>query len=175
MSVAEPVTVGLLEPFGYGLGYADFITPASPAAGAALTLKVGGENYVRLLAARATLTTSAAVANRVLTLDYINARGTTFVQNGASVLVTANSTNQVFEWDKNRTVAEWNTGTPVWAPLQSIMLQPGFSIQFNVAAIDVADQLASITLWLERFPTGERGYPQGMVTDPGLGLEELLG
>ena len=170
---AEAVTAGLLQPFGYGLGYQDWVQVAQPAAGNAQTVTVTGENYVRVLAARATLTTSAVAANRVLSLDFINARGVTFVQNGAPVLVTANTSNQVFEWDFDRTVSEWNTGTPVWVPVVDVFLPPGFAIKFNVAAIDVGDQLSNLVLWIERFPTGERGYPQGMVRNPALALELL--
>lgn len=157
-------TAGILEPFGYGAGFQDWIAVASPAAGASQSVTVGGENYIRVIAARASLTTDGNVANRVLTLDYINARGTTYVQNGASVLVTASTTAQVFEWDRNRSVAEWNTGTPVWAPLLDEVLAPGFVIKFNVAAIQTGDTLTGLTLWVERFPSGPRGYAQGMVT-----------
>lgn len=170
---SEAVTVGLLQPFGYGLGYQDWVAVTQPAAGQSQTVTVTGENYARVLAARASLTTDANAANRLLTLDFINARGTTFVQNGASVLVTANTSGQVFEWDFDRTVSEWNTGTPVWAPVVDVFLPPGFSIKFNLASAQVGDQLSSLVLWLERFPTGARGYPQGMVRNPDLALELL--
>lgn len=156
------VTEGLLQPYGYGLGWPDWVDPATPAAGATVSVPVAGENYVRVLAARLTITTSAVVANRVVTLDFLNARGITYVQNGASVLVTASTTNQVFEWDLNRTVSEWNTGTAVWAPLLPVFLPPGFSVKFNVAAIDVGDQISGLHLWVERFATGPRGFPTGM-------------
>lgn len=170
---SEVVTAGLVQPFGYGLAYQDWVPVATPAAGASQTVGVTGENYVRVLAARASLTTSAAVANRLLTMDFINGRGQTFVQNGASVLVTASTTGQVFEWDFDRTVSEWNTGTPVWAPVVDVFLPPGFSIKFNLAGADAADQLSGLLLWIERFPTGPRGYPQGAVVNPGLALELL--
>lgn len=159
-------TEGLVEPFGYGLAYPDWLDVASPAAGQTASVTVEGQWYVRLVAARLSITTDANVANRVVSLDYINARGTTYVQNAASVLVTASTTAQVFEWDRNRTVAEWNTGTPVWAPLLDEFLPPGFTIKFNVAAIQVGDQLSGIHLWVEKFPTGARGYPTGMVRAP---------
>ena len=67
------VTTGLLQPFGWGLGYPDWIDPASPAAGANFVHTVGGSHYERLIAATATVTTDANAANRFVSLDYMNA------------------------------------------------------------------------------------------------------
>ena len=156
MSALEPV----VAPAAFGRTYRDWIDVTQPAAGAAASVTIQGPWYVRVIAARATLTTDSNVANRILTLDYINARSITYHQNGAAVLVTASTTNQVFDWDYRRTVAEWNTGTPVWAPLLDEWLPPGFTIKFNVASIQVGDQLASLTLWVEKLPTGTRSGPE---------------
>ncbi len=160
------VTEGLLEPFGYGLGYPDVVDLTTPALGANASVPVAGEYQVRVLAAIATLTTDANAANRLLSLDYINQRGVTLHRNGASVLVTANTTAQVFVWGANRSVAEWNTGTPVWVPLLPIFLQPGYSVQFTVDNKQAGDQLSALHLMVERFETGERGYPVGVVEAP---------
>jgi hypothetical protein len=73
----------------------------------------------------------------------------------------------VFEWDINRSVSEWNTGTPVWAPLQNVLMPPGFSVKFNVASIQATDAISGLRLWVEKFPTGPRGIPQGAVPSPG--------
>lgn len=157
------VTEGIVQPFGVGLAYADWLDVTTPAAGATASVTVGGENFVRVMAARLVITTDATVANRLVTLDYINARAVTYVQNGASVVVTASTTAQVFEWHRNRTVAEWNAGTPIWSPLLDELLPPGFVIKFNVASIQTTDQISGLRLWVERFPSGARGYPQGQV------------
>jgi hypothetical protein len=157
------VTEGLVQPFGYGLAYPDWLDVATPAAGATQSVTVDGAWSVRIVAARATLTTDANVANRLVTLDFVNARGVTYAANGASVVVTAGTSAQVFEWDRNRSVSEWNTNTPVWAPLLDEIIPPGFSVKFNVANIQVGDTLTSLRLWVEKFPTGARGYPRGMV------------
>lgn len=157
------VTEGLVQPFGYGLGFQDWIDVAAPAAGATKTVTIGGENYLRVVAARLSITTDANAANRLVTLDFLNARGTTYVQNGAGVVVTASTTAQVFEWDRNRAVSEWAANTPIWAPLIDEVMPPGFQIKFNVASIQVGDAISSLTLWVERFPSGPRGYAQGMV------------
>jgi hypothetical protein len=156
------VTEGLVAPFGYGLAYQDWIDVAQPAAGATATVTIGGENYLRVVAARLSITTDANAANRLVTLDYINARNVTYVQNGAAVVVTASTSAQVFEWDANRSVSEWAANTPVWAPLVTEIMPPGFQIKFNVTNIQATDQISSLRLWVERFPSGPRGYPQGM-------------
>lgn len=159
------VTVGLLQPFGWGLGYEDFSDPASPAAGANYTRIVAGQHWERFLSARCLITTDANAANRFVSLDFINARGTTYVRNAASVVVTASTTNQAFEWNISRTIAEWNTNTPVLCPLMSTFLQPAFQLQITVDNIQAGDQISGVHFWMEKWPTGPRGLPEGMVTE----------
>lgn len=161
--MTEFVTKGFVEPFGYGLGYPDWLNITAPAAGLTFTHTIGGSHYERILAARATFTSDANAANRLVTLDFVNARGTTFVQNGASTVITANTTGQVFEWDIGRTVAEWNANTPIWSPLARFLMPPAFTVVFNVSNIQVGDQLTGLSMWVEKFPTGKTGYPTGDV------------
>lgn len=159
------VTAGLVEPFGYGLAYPNWLDPLSPAVGLSYAHPIGGIHQQRIIAATCSLTTDANAANRFVSLDYTNARGITYHRNAASVLVTANTTGQVFWWSVNRTLAEWNTGTPVFVPLLNAFLPPAFTAVFKVDNIQAGDQLSAIHLWVENFPTGERGYPTGMVPD----------
>jgi hypothetical protein len=167
------VTVGLLQPYGWGLGYEDFSDPASPAAGANYSRTVQGQHWERFLAARCLITTDGNAANRLVSLDFINARGTTYVRNAASVVVTASTTNQAFEWNIGRTIAEWNTNTPVFCPLMSTFLQPAFTVQITLDNIQAGDQISGIHLWMEKWPTGPRGVPEGMVTQYELETEHL--
>lgn len=161
MSKAE--TAGLVEPFGYGVAYPDWLDLATPAAGAVQTLTVPGEYNMRVVAATLTITTDANVANRFVSLDFINARGITYVRNAASVLLTASTTAQSFYWAIDRTVAEWNTGTPVFVPLLNAFLPPGFAVKFAVDSIQATDAISNLHLWVEKYPTGPRGFAQGMV------------
>lgn len=158
------LTEAVVEPFGYGLAYPDWLDVTAPAAGATVSVTVDGRWTMRVLAARCTLTTDANVANRLVTLDYIDARGVTRLRNGAGVVWTANTTAQAFEFDAHRTVAEWAANTPVFAPVAPWLLPPGFTVKFNVTNIQATDQLSAVSLWVEKFPTGARGYPQGMTT-----------
>lgn len=161
--MSEAVTAGLVEPFGYGLAYPNWLDPLSPTVGTNYVHTVGGIHQQRILAATATLTTDANVANRLMSLDFTNARGVTYMSNAASVLVTASTTNQVFYWSISQSISEWNTGTPVWVPMLNAFLPPAFTAVFKVANIQAGDQLSNIHLWVENFPTGPRGYQTGMV------------
>ncbi len=169
------VTTGLLQPFGWGLGYPDWIDPASPAAGANFVHTVGGSHYERLIAATATVTTDANVANRFVSLDYMNARGVTYARNGAGLVLTASTSATVFQWNSARTVAEWAAGTPVLVPLMLAFCPPGFMWQITLDNIQVGDAITAVHLWVEKWPTGPRGYPQGMVTEVELLDEHELG
>jgi hypothetical protein len=159
------VTTGLLAPFGWGLGYPDWVDVPQPAAGANASFTVDGSNYVRVIAARARLTTSVTVANRFVTLDYVDARAVVRASSGASVAVPASQTNQQHDWHYNRGAGSSGAGATTVSPLLFTFLPPGFVIRFTVANIDGTDQLSSLSLYLERFPTGVRGEPTGMVTE----------
>lgn len=160
------VTQGLVQPFGVGLAFIDYPPIVAPAAGANKALTVGGENYVRVLAARATFTPDANAASRLVSLDFINGRAQTVVRNAGAVLFAAASGAQAFEWSLNRTVAEWNTGTPVFIPLAPLFLEPGFTVQFTADSIQVGDTFTNLSLVLERWPTGPRGEPVGVTAPP---------
>lgn len=169
-----PVSIGLLEPFGIGLGDQDYLQPAAPAAGSNLAIIVESRNWVRVLAARATLTTDANAANRLFSLDFISARGLTYLRNQPPVVITASTTNQAFEWKEQLTGSEWNTNTPVNTPVSSVFLPPGTTIQFTVTAIQVGDAITAPSLLIERFETGPSGYPIGLQFETPETIKEAL-
>lgn len=130
-----------------------------PAAGAVASYSVPGEWWVAVLAARATITTDANVANRFVSLDYLNGRGNTQVRNAAGLVVTASTTGQAFEWNAGRTVAEWATNTPVLAPCLDVLLPPASVIQVSIDSVQVGDQLSGVSLLLMTIETGPSRYP----------------
>jgi hypothetical protein len=158
-----PVTEGMLQPFSHGVGYQDFIPLTTPAAGANLSFTVAGDRFIRILGARATITTSATVANRFVSLDFINARAQTWMRNAAGLVVTASTTNQAFEWIGQRTDAQWAANTPVLLPVYPIFLYPGMVVQITLDSIQAADQISLASLTVERFDTGDVGYKVGFV------------
>lgn len=161
-----PGAEGLLQPFAHGLGYQDFIALPQPAAGANLAFTIDGRSTVRVVGARCNVTTDANVANRFVSLDYINARAQTMMRNAAGLVVTASTTNQKFEWNAQRTDAQWAANTPVLLPLFPLFLSPGSVVQITVDSIQAADQISLASLVVERFDTGSLGYGVGFVPYP---------
>lgn len=157
-------TVGLVEPFGHGLAFPDWLDIDAPAAGAVKDVKVPGGYWMRPLGARLSITTSADVADRLVTIDYLDARGITRLRNGAGLVVEASTTAQTFEWNSHRTLSEWAEGTPVFAPLAPFFLPPGFVIRYNVTGIQATDAISGLSLWYEQFATGNLGMPLGPYT-----------
>jgi len=155
------VTYGLLEPFHHGRGYQKPLTATNPAAGANYTHTVNPDSWERLLSIAFTLTTSATVANRIVTVQYADPQGHVWAADGAGVLVTASTTAQQFYGSNKRGNSEWYSPSPVFFPLWGGFMPPGSKITINVQNIDTTDQLATIVGMLEKFETNESGYITG--------------
>lgn len=165
MNPGLPLTEGLLQPFSAGAGYQDIIVGTSPVAGANFSFLVTGQNWIRPLGVRCSLTTSASAANRFVSVDYINARGTTYLRNATATVIAANVTGQAFEWNAQRADGAFVANTPVLAPLFPGFIAPGSTLQITVDNIQAADQLSAIVLYIERFDTGSLGYAIGFTPD----------
>lgn len=161
-----PGAEGLLAPFAHGVGYQDTVEVTTPTAGANATFTVPSNVALRVLGARATVTTSAAAANRFVSLDYINARSQTLMRNAAGLVLTASTTNQAFEWSAQRTDAQWAANTPVLCPVYPLFLWPGSIVQVTLDNIQAADQVSAVRLVVEKFDTGNLGYGTGFVPAP---------
>lgn len=142
---------GLREGFTKDAGFLTVIPQTSPAAGANLPLDLGRAEWYVIRAVMATLTTDANVASRFLSVDYNLGTRSTTMRNAATVLVTASTTNQVFQFDNQHTVSEWNTGTMVFAPLAPIPLAPGWIAKLTVDSIQAGDQLSAVSVLVEQF------------------------
>jgi len=141
-------------------GFLDELTPDAPAAGGGLLLSLGTQRWLRLRSVYCSLTTDSNAATRLLSIDYLGRGGVVAITNAAPVLVTANTTGQVFMFEQHRTVSEWNTGTPVYAPLSPMPLPPGWQVQLALANAQAGDQLSSIRVVVERFyPPSSSDYP----------------
>lgn len=156
-------TESLLEPFGYGYGFAERIALPQPAAGQPLTFKLDSAYRWRPLSLRFGLTTSATVASRVVTVDYTDPDGVVWIRNGAAVAVTASTTAQGFDFNYQRGQAEWTSVGDVLAPLAAVILEGGLQIRVNVLNIQAADQILTPLLYCEKFVTGPTGYEGGAV------------
>lgn len=144
----------LASPFRYEEGWVDYVDVAQPAAGANASVSVPGQYGMRVLAARAKLTTSATVANRYVSLDYIDANSVTRARNITSVAIAASATAQPIEWNHAWHVSDHSTGSTIVVPVMPLLVPPAWSIRFTVDGIDTTDQLASLSLVVEKVPTG---------------------
>lgn len=144
----------LASPYRYDEGWIDYIDVAQPAAGAQATFPVPGQYGVRVLAARATVATDGNAANRLVSLDYVTPNGVVRVRNTPAVVWTANTSAQAFIWNSGWNVSEWATNTPVMVPVLPLLLPPTWLIRFAIDSIQVGDQLSSLSLVVEKVPTG---------------------
>lgn len=144
------------QPFGHGRTEQTTIVPGTagapvaPAAGASYTYTLTRYDRARLVFAAFTVTTDSNVANRYLTLEYLDGAGVAIVADGASVTVSASTTNQRFVGALNRSPAEWNTNTDVFFPLCGVWIEAGQRVKLNVAGIQAGDQLSNIRLTFDR-------------------------
>jgi hypothetical protein len=142
------------SPYRYAEGWVDYIDVTQPAAGANAAIVVPGEYGLRVLAARATLTTDANAANRLVSLDFITANAVTRVRNLAAAVVVANTTNQRYEWNSAWAVSEHAANAATILPVFGLLLPPTWLVQFTVDNKQVGDQLAGLSLVVEKVPTG---------------------
>lgn len=103
---------------------------------------------------RFTLVTDANVANRIVTVDFITGDAVTAVSNGPGLLVTA-STTVSFMGKNHQGVSDWTSSgtdlTPVYFPVEPIMLPGPWSVKITVGNIQVGDQLSAIRLLFDQF------------------------
>lgn len=149
-----------VAPARFNRWYYDWLDVTTPAAGAAASVTVAGDYYLRVIAARLSITTDGNAANRFVSLDYVNARGITYVRNAASTVITASTTGQAFEWNYQRTIAEWNSNTPILCPCLDMWLPPGFAVKFAVDNIQATDQISGLRLSVMKYPSGIEGGPE---------------
>ena len=144
----------LPSPYRFGEGYVDYVDVTQPAAGSNAAFGVPSQYGIVVLGARATLTTSATVANRLVSLDVINANSSTRLRNPAPATLPASQTNQRYEWNSAFAAAVSITNGPMVIPVNDLLVPPAWTIQFTVDNIAAADQLAGVSLVVFKIPTG---------------------
>jgi hypothetical protein len=150
------VTVGAhnADQYSYDEAYVDYVDVTSPAAGANASTIVPGQFGFRVLAALATLTTDANVANRLVSLDVINANASTRLRNPAPASIPAATTNQRYVWNSAYASGASITNGPMVIPVNDLLVPASWSIQITVDNKQVGDQLAAVSLIVLKVPTG---------------------
>lgn len=152
-----PGTGAPLEPYGYGRGYVDHLSPSQPAAGSGLTIALDPTFLFRPISVRFSVTTDANVANRFPSVDYTDPEGNVYLRNAAGLVLTASTTGQVFDFNIQRTVAEWATNTDILAPLCDTFIPAGWQIRITLGSIQAADQISAVRILTEKWVTGGPG------------------
>lgn len=131
-------------------GLPELVYAEAPAAGAGLTIALGGDFLVRLISLYLTLTTDANVADRQVTVGYANQAGQRFMLSGAPVTQSASATN---DWcfSAFQPQAEWPVDGTIIVPLSPVLLMPTQKIVVDVDGIQVADAITGARYVQERF------------------------
>lgn len=140
-----------LDPAGIQPGWLESFPIATPAAGAGVAHSVPGQFVYRVDAIAFQLVTSAAVANRIPVIDYVDPDGNIVYEVSAALAVAAGATVNVFAMTAYAPTIRTATGGS-YVALPDTLLKPMWQIQVNVGAIDVADQISKIRIRTWRFP-----------------------
>src|SRR5207344_2937951 len=101
---------------------------------------VPGDFTVYPLSVLARLTTSAAVGQRSLTLEYRDASDTRYLVAGTQATLAASQV-QSFCWHPRAGDVAWPVDDCAILPLPQQLLFPAFSLVLKIGSPDVADQL----------------------------------
>lgn len=134
----------------YRYGLPELFYGITPAAGADFQLNIDGRFYTRFLSVFARLTTSAAVANRELVLEYRDIQGQRWMLSGSAVVQTASLTvDYIFDTYRQQVIQPSDTSQLLACP--AYMLAPGMQLKLHVVNLDVADQVSRVRIMWERF------------------------
>lgn len=132
----------------------------APAAGAELSAKIEGGAWERVAAVTVALTSSVAVANRAVALIVRDHDGRAVASVPAAAVQAAGVT-VLYSFVRGVASAYGPVGGRAVAPAPDVFLQPGWTIEIAVAAIDAGDQLTEAVLYRERLIVGQDGYAIG--------------
>ncbi len=129
------------------------VTLANPAAGADWRHTCPGNAIHRVVAARALLTASAAVANRLPSL-VLSDGSDDFAASPVTTAVTAGLAVPISTFPGAPAGGALLTALTVASPTDGWQLLPGWSLRVATVALDVADQWSAIRLWVVEYSTG---------------------
>lgn len=145
-----------------GKGWLELIPARSPAAGAAFTYRFPGETYTALVAVAFTLTTSAAVANRYPELAILDGDGGAIFRVASPTALVASLARRTYLAADMGGVVTSPSGDES-LPFPDTMFPPGFQARITATALDAADQLSGIRLYVRRESSGDWGPATGSI------------
>lgn len=131
------------------------VTIPAPAVNTDWRVTCPGQGIWRIQALRASLATSAAVANRQVSL--VLSDGTAdFATVPASAAITASKTGVVSTIPGAPSLGVADGPLLFPAPTDGWLLLPGFSLRAVTANLDATDQWSAVQLWVVEYPTGPK-------------------
>lgn len=125
----------------------------NPAAGADAIMPNPGDFVSRTLCATFTLTTSAVVANRGVTIE-VSDGTTTFFRSGASFVQAASTVRNYGLIASGADFGDAGTIFHIPIPTNGLIILPGFQARTRVVNIQAGDQISAIGSLFEVFPNG---------------------
>jgi hypothetical protein len=122
-----------------------------PPIGEDYTYLVPGDFVVYPLTVMCRFTTSAAIGDRALTVDYLGPDGVRFCVGGAPVTAGPSDVH-AFCWQPTAGTPSWVVGDAVVAALAPIFLYPTYTLRVHVTNGDPGDQLDSVRLAAYFYP-----------------------
>lgn len=143
-----------IRPTPYGIGLPLFQAGTQPAAGANFSFSMDSFWIQVLKTIRFQLVTDANAANRVVTVDYVDGNNSVIVSNGPGLTMSASDT-RTFQGKTNMGFSDWTTtssdSTPIYFPIEPLMLVGSWKVQINVANKQAGDQLSAIRMMFDQF------------------------
>jgi hypothetical protein len=133
-----------------GHPFLDHVPVPAPAAGAAAIFKLDSTWEWRIASVRATLTTSAAVANRFPFLRVQDAEGTTWYETLAQPAIVAGGAAIVVDFTREGIVAGAGAAVQAQGGVPSVWIPGGWQIAVGALGMDVADQLSVVRLLVHK-------------------------
>lgn len=156
---------GLTSEFAHGRAFSEVVPVTSPAVAVGFTYTVSSRYWERLAGVSFVLTSDANAANRsvLLTVKDGSAAALDAVPPAA---VQVASKVYTYVYAPNATPVNDTLGLVNQQRLPRLLLQPAFTVVVTLTAAQAADQISAIRFYVERFDTGQAGFPIGMVSLP---------
>lgn len=148
----------LYDPPSYAVGWQEPVYLPNPAAGSSWSRQGDGRYFERLLAVTFTLTTSAVVANRFVTVALTDTNGKLITEVPGSGAVVASSTVTICLATGGPQYASGVSGSS-FGFLPDILTPPGWTWLASITGIDAGDTVTGIVLLKQKYPNDTASIP----------------
>lgn len=159
-----PAILGLAQPFSFGRVQLVPLALPQPAVTIGFTLPVTGAYWLRLAALSVALVSDANAGNRQVVLDVADGDSNVVARIPPAAVQAASLTIR-YSWAIGCPPAAPANGTSQLAPLPALILPVGWQYLISIVGVQAGDRFGALTGLVERFPTGDYGYPVGVAAN----------